>query len=393
MNHMKVDKTHQAVESLLKAADWSIQDHTEIDFKKSLGVAVRDFPLARAYGKVDYLLFLEGRAVGVIEFKTEDRPLDGIPIDSEKYSRGLPFTLRLFTRPLPFLYQSSGFKTCFTNVFDPLPKPRNLTGFYRPETLSLWIEDGMVGETPRDMAAEYFPEHRRRGRSFQERLMINMPKLETAGLSPEQHKAITNVEISLSENRRRSLIEMASGLERTIVVTHMIERLLKFADARCVLILVQSTEIVQKLEAAIKEHLPTTENIPFTQTFPLQDLREGKLASDTRLCITSLSDLHSFLTDQDALNEEKGSNNAIPIRYNPSFPIESFEVIILELCDTPLPPHFQGTLEYFDTYLIGLTEKASQAADDFFEQNLVMQYKNVKPVPDPLSDGLNMISS
>lgn len=393
MNNMKPDQIHQAVESLLKTADWSIQDHVEIDFKKSLGVAVRDFPLARAYGKVDYLLFLEGKAAGLIALQTEDKPLDGVPIDSEKYSRGLPFTLRLFTRPLPFLYQSSGFKTCFTNGFDPLPIPRNLIGFHRPETLNLWIEDGMVGEPPRDMAAEYFPEHRRRGRSFQERLMINMPKLETAGLLPEQHKAITNVETSLSENRRRTLIEMTSGFERTIVVIHMIERLLKFADARRVLILVQSTGIAKKLEAAIKGNILPTENIPFTQTFPLQDLGGGKLASDTRLCITRLSDLHSLLTDQDGLNGTKCSNNEIPIRYNPSFPIESFEVVILELSDTPLPRHFQGILEYFDTYLIGLTEKASQETANFFEQNLVMQYKKDKPVSDPLSDGLNMISS
>ncbi len=214
---MKSNPLHEQVESLLKSANWSIQDHTKGVLKESLGVAVRDYPLARSYGKIDYLLFLEGKAVGLIELQstpqTKETPLEGVQVNSPKYSRGLPFTLRLFTRPLPFLYQSRGSANNFTNIFDPHPKPRHLIGFHRPETLRRWLEDGMVGETPH-MAAEYFPEHRRRGRSFQERMMINMPKLSDEGLSLEQHQAISNTERSLSENRVSALIELHSAKDQ-----------------------------------------------------------------------------------------------------------------------------------------------------------------------------------
>jgi len=374
-------------EHLLSAAGWAIQDHLEADPQKSLGVAVRDFPLARTYGKIDYLLFLEGKAAGLIELQDKDTRLTGVPLDREKYSRGLPFTLHLFTRPLPFLYQSRGAQTCFTNAFDPTPTPRHLIGFHRPETLRTWLEDGMVGETPRDMAAAYYPEHRRRGRSFQERIMINMPNLSTDGLSPEQHKAITNVETSLGENRGRALIEMATGKERAMLTIRLIERLLKFADARRVLVLVHSAGIAQELQAAIQKHLASDADIPFAQTFPVQHLTGNKIMPQTRLCIASLPHLHGLLADQETPTSET------LLRYNAAFPIESFEVIILDPCDPSLIPDFRETLAYFDASLIGFMEKCTQETAVFFNQNLVMQYKDEKPKATTLSDGLNIISS
>ncbi len=385
---MKSDQVHQHVELLLKAANWFIQDHAKCALEKSLGVAVRDFPLARGYGKIDYLLFLEGKAVGLIELKstlqTKETALQGLAVDSQKYSRGLPFTLRLFTRPLPFLYQSSGATHCFTNAFDPQPKPRTLIGFHRPETLGRWLEDGMVGETPRDMAAEHFPEHRRRGRSFQERIMINLPKLSDEGLSPEQYKAISNTERSLSENRVSALIELRSATERAVPIIRMIERLLKFADARRVLVLVHTEKVAQKLETDLKTQIPPIDGLPFTEAFPLQHLQKN-IASDSRLCIAKLSDLHNLLRNQETSKKEP------PLRYNSAFPIESFEVVILESCDASLIKRVQTTLRYFDAYLIGFTEKITQETADFFDQNLVMRYKNRETFA--LSEGLNVIAS
>lgn len=390
MREMKSDPLHEKVQSLLKLANWSVQDHTKAALKESLGVAVRNYPLARDYGKIDYLLFLEGKAVGLIELQnttqTENTPpkLQGLATDAPKYSRGLPFTLPLFTRPLPFLYQSRGSANSFTNIFDPHPKPRHLIGFHRPETLRCWLEDGMVGETPRDMAAEHFPEHRRRGRSFQERIMINMPKLSTEGLSPEQHQAISNTERSLSENRMSALIALHSSKERAVPMIRMIERLLKFADARRVLVLVHTEKVAQKLETDLKTQIPSIDGLPFTEAFPLQHLKEN-IASDSRLCIAKLSDLHNLLGNQETSKKET------PLRYNSAFPIETFEVVILESCDGPLTKRVQTTLRYFDAYLIGFTQKVSQETADFFDQNLVMRYK--KPETSALSEGLNVIAS
>ncbi|GEM_PF-1933297 len=383
---------HAKIEDLLLAAGWSVQAHTGADLKKSLGIAIRDFPLARGYGKIDYLLYLEGKAAGLIEIDTKEKTLPGIPLDLPKYSRGLPFTLRRYIHPLPFLYQSRGTKSCFTNAFDPVPKVRQLSGFHRPETLRTWLEDGMIGETPRDMAAEHFPEYRRRGRSFQERMMINLPELERDGLSTEQHKAISNLEISLGKNHPRAFVEMGTDADRRRVLMHLIERLIKFAGARRVLVLVHSADIGHRLAQAIKSHIAPKGESSFTQAFPLQHLTET-LDPEARLCITTLPRLYSLLSTRQPPEKEKDAIDALsasPLQYNPAFPIESFEVIILESPDASLRPCFHAVLNYFDAYLIALMEKANDAAADFFNQNSVMHDETVESRP---SDGLNVIAS
>ena len=56
----------------------------------SRGVAVREFVLKRPHGRVDYLLFVDGRAVGVVEAKKEGEPLIGVEWQSARYVNGLP---------------------------------------------------------------------------------------------------------------------------------------------------------------------------------------------------------------------------------------------------------------------------------------------------------------
>ncbi len=57
----------QKIDELLTAAGWVIQDMKEFNRNAALGVAVREFSLAA--GPCDYLLFVSGRAAGVIEAK------------------------------------------------------------------------------------------------------------------------------------------------------------------------------------------------------------------------------------------------------------------------------------------------------------------------------------
>ena len=51
----------------LAAAGWVVQDRAEMNRKASLGVAVREYPLAS--GPCDYLLLVDGKACGVVEAK------------------------------------------------------------------------------------------------------------------------------------------------------------------------------------------------------------------------------------------------------------------------------------------------------------------------------------
>jgi hypothetical protein len=98
-----------------------------------LGVAIREFPLEAGHGFADYLLYVDGRAAGVIEAKKQGATLSGVEIQSARYAQGLPRSLPAWRRPLPFLYESTGAETHFTNGLDPEPRARNVFAFHRPE--------------------------------------------------------------------------------------------------------------------------------------------------------------------------------------------------------------------------------------------------------------------
>ena len=92
---------------------------------KAPGVAVREFSLKPGHGSADYLLYVNRRAAGIVEAKPEGHTLVGVETQSEKYSTGLPDALPAYRRPLPFLYQSTGVETRFTNLLRP-PTPQPL---------------------------------------------------------------------------------------------------------------------------------------------------------------------------------------------------------------------------------------------------------------------------
>ena len=54
----------------------------------SRGVAVREFPLRSGHGFADYLLYVDGRAAGVVEAKPEGHTLTGVEAQSGKYGAG-----------------------------------------------------------------------------------------------------------------------------------------------------------------------------------------------------------------------------------------------------------------------------------------------------------------
>jgi seryl-tRNA synthetase len=65
-----------------------------------------------------------------------------------------------------------------------------------------------------------------------------MPPLIVEGLWPPQIEAITHLEESLAADRPRALIQMATGSGKTFTAVTASYRLIKFADARRVLFLV-----------------------------------------------------------------------------------------------------------------------------------------------------------
>jgi hypothetical protein len=197
-------EARKAIDSLLAQAGWAVCNAAQANIHGARGIAIREFPLKSGHGFADYLLYVNGKAAGVIEAKPAGATLTGVEIQSAKYSTGLPENLPAWGRPLPFSYQSTGAETRFTNGLDPSPRSRPVFSFHRPEMLAKWIGGaGTVNiERGADAAGVYEP-----GQTFLARLQ-HLPALKTEGLWPAQIKAIQNLEQSLKENRPRALIQM-----------------------------------------------------------------------------------------------------------------------------------------------------------------------------------------
>ena len=197
------------IDRLLEAAGWAVQDFKQAQIHAARGVALREFQLNQGYGEADYLLYIDGRAAGVIEAKKEGTTLTGVEIQSGKYSQGLPDALPAWRRPLPFLYESTGVETHFTNGLDPEPRARNVFAFHKPEMLAEWLKDLpqatvlTVGKSSGGTEARFAPA------TFIARAR-HMPPLIEAGegfkLWPAQTIAIQNLEKSLAANKPRALI-------------------------------------------------------------------------------------------------------------------------------------------------------------------------------------------
>jgi len=98
------ERARQRSDELLEAAGWKVQDYKKLNFSASTGVAVREFPLKS--GASDYLLFVNRKAVGVVEAKPEGHTLGGVDTQSDKYLFSLPSSLQCICKPLPFGYES-----------------------------------------------------------------------------------------------------------------------------------------------------------------------------------------------------------------------------------------------------------------------------------------------
>ena len=131
-------KARIEIDKQLAAAGWKVQSQKALNLSAGPGVAVREFTLEKPHGRVDYLLFLNGQPAGVIEAKPEGTTAHrgGAPV--RQVRGGAPAWMQPPVYPLPFIYESTGAETRFTNGYDPEARSRRVFTFHRPETLIEW---------------------------------------------------------------------------------------------------------------------------------------------------------------------------------------------------------------------------------------------------------------
>lgn len=372
------EKARQTIDSLLGQAGWIVQNRKDANIDAGLGVAIREFSLGQGHGEADYLLFVNGQAVGAIEAKKEGSTLIGFEKQTKKYSEGIPDGLPAPIRPLPFCYESTGVETRFTNLLEPEAASRPIFAFHTPTTIARWLQDELASP----------------GSPPKARLQSMSPLIET-GLRPAQVTAINNLEDSLRLGRRRALIQMATGAGKTYTACNSLYRLIKFAGVQRVLFPVDRANLGRQALKEFQAFRTPDDGRLFTELYNVQHLQSNRVDPVAKVCIATIQRLYSMLAGKDFdpdLDEQSGSSLEMlrrppdPIVYNPALPIETFDIIVTDECHRSIYNLWRQVLEYFDASLIGLTATPSKQTMGFFQQNLIMEY----PFDQAVADGVNV---
>ena len=382
------------IDRLLERAGWVVQDLAALNVHAGRGVVVREFPLQPGHGTADYLLYLEGRAAGVVEAKPEGHTLTGVEAQSGKYGAGLPENLPAYLRPLPFLYESTGVETRFTNELDPQPRSRNVFSFHTPRTLAEWLGASIpTWDIGQPQAAGTQAVHTATY-SLRSNLASMMP-LDDSNLWPVQAQAIRNLERSLAEARPRSLVQMATGSGKTFMACNQVYRLIRHAGARRALFLVDRSNLGRQTLREFQGFTVPGDGRNFTELYNVQLLQSSSIDPVSRVCIATIQRVYSMLKGEEldpeleelsGFDMASGRRSPQTVEYNPGFPIEEFDFIITDECHRSIYDLWRQVLEYFDAFLIGLTATPSKQTIGFFNQNLVMEYNHQQAV----ADGINV---
>ncbi len=397
-------EARQHIDAALAAAGWLVQDRADMNLAAGLGVAVREFPMAPGHGFADYLLFVNGKAVGVLEAKPAGYPLTNVELQADKYAAGLPAGLNPPVDPLPFLYLSTGVETRFINGLDPDPKTRaisaNLPHIHRPETLAEWISAETLDAWVKRLHAEGGGLHTAaddtRPSSLRARLRT-MPPLQRGTLYPNQVEAVTNLEHSLERNRPRALIQMATGSGKTIAAVTAIHRLIKYGGARRVLFLVDRGNLGTQAEKEFQGYRTPDTGRKFTELYNVQHLSSNTILDSSKVVISTIQRVYSMLKgepDLDPTLEEvsqfgtggAANKEPLPVVYSAAYPPEYFDVVVIDEVHRSIYTLWRQVVEYFDAFLVGLTATPSKQTLGFFNKNLVMEYDHERAV----ADGVNV---
>ena len=363
------EKARKNIDRMLSEAGWFIQDMKEFNPGATTGVAVREYPTST--GPADYILFVDRIPAGVIEAKKEGVPPTVFEEQSNRYG-GSELKYANISE-LPFIYESTGTETRFTDKRDPAPRAREVFSFYQPETLREWLKEN---------------------EPLRARLKT-IPVLDAAGLRKCQEKAITRLEESFKTNHPKALVQMATGSGKTYTAITSVYRLLKFSKAKRILFLVDTKNLGEQAEQEFQAYTPVDDKRKFTELYVVQRLTSGFIDKSSQVCISTIQRMYSILRGEE-LNEsaEEVSLNEIQfqstrtkeVSYNKQYPPEFFDFIIIDECHRSIYNLWKQVLDYYDAFLIGLTATPDCRTFGFFNENVVSEYTH----EDAVADGVNV---
>lgn len=367
------EKSRLAIDKKLIESGWKIQDVKSLNLSASLGVAVREFPTST--GPVDYALFVDGVPVGIIEAKKSEvgENITAVEGQSSRYANSTFKWVKGIYR-IRFAYEATDKLTRFTDYNDIKYRSRTVFSFHRPGTLRALLHQG---DTIRNNMKQF-------------------PEFDSTGFRKCQTIAIKNLDKSFAENRPKALVQMATGAGKTFTAITAAYRLLKYGKMNRILFLVDTKGLGEQAEREFLAYRPTDDNRSFSQIYGVHRLKSSYIPEGVQICISTIQRMYSILKNDDldesaeetSFHEFVTADSKAPkeVVYNEKYPPEFFDCIIVDECHRSIYNVWNQVLEYFDSFIIGLTATPDKRTFAFFNENVVSEY----PREQAIIDGVNV---
>ena len=367
-------KARKVIDEKLIASGWIVQDVKKLNPNAAVGVAVREFPTDT--GPVDYALFVNGTPVGVVEAKKseEGENITTVEGQSSRYANST-FKWIKCEYKIRFAYEATDKLTRFTDYNDVKYRSRTVFSFHKPETLAALIRQK---DTIRNN-------------------MKHFPEFDGTGFRDCQITAINNLDKSLSENKPRALVQMATGAGKTFTAITAAYRMLKYGKMNRILFLVDTKSLGEQAEREFLAYRPNDDNRSFSEIYGVRRLKSSYIPSDVQVCISTIQRMYSILSgeetdesiDEISLEEVTSMEKKVPkeVVYNKKYPPEFFDCIIVDECHRSIYNVWNQVLEYFDAFIVGLTATPDKRTFAYFNQNIVSEYSREQAIIDGVNVG------
>lgn len=355
------EKARQKIDQWFTDAGWEVINRDEYE-PTSTAVAIRE-GLLKSNLEADYFLFINGKAVGVLEAKREETDAFSSKVCEQAalYARSVPNIYQTYQKPLPFIFTSNGKELYFCDFREQDHYFKQIMTIPTPHELvkKLGINDYFAG----------------------------LPTLRKKGLRDCQYEAITELEKSFRAGQNRALMVLATGAGKTYTACLAAYRMLSYTPMRRVLFLVDRNNLGKQAEGEFGTFRLTENGEAFSTIFTVNRLRSSSIPSDSNVIISTIQRLFSFLKG-DAIedNEDDDENEPteeVALPPNPNLPHDYFNMIIVDECHRSIYGNWRKVLEYFDTArLVGLTATPIPETMAFFNNNRIVNYTLEKSIVD-----------
>jgi type I restriction-modification system, R subunit len=360
------------IDRQLNDAGWDIIARNE--YLPDSTVAVKE-ALMKGNTESDYLLFIDGKAIAVVEAKKETNPL-GVEVaaQAEFYSANPQAWYSLWINgKIPLVYLANGNKIYFKNMLIADSEYEELPSMHSPKRMLQ-----MIGK-----ASEYGA----------------LPRLEKKGLRDCQYNAEVALEASLKSGKKKALAILATGSGKTYLACLASYRLLNYTSVKRVLFLVDRNNLARQTESEFSLFDRTENGHALNALYQINRLKKADDING-QVVISTIQKLFAVLTGQsisdeneDAEDENQDRNNEkalkeiIKLDGDLKLPPDFFQLIIVDECHRSIYGKWKAVLDYFkDANVLGLTATPTPEAYAYFDNNVIEKYT----YDDSVVDGVNV---